>query len=614
MRNPDEFDEFYKTSRDRLLLQTFALTGDLRASRSAVRDAFVLAWHHWRKVKRQPDREAWLRPHAWADARRRHNARIWHRDRSLDPETKSTLDALGKLNVQQRRILVLTQLSATPMDDISREVGVAVDDAERLLQAATASYAVHRRTASSPLRAELTALGAVTDAARLPRASIIRRAGSARRRAFTAVGVGGSVVALLGAGTFVTDQAGVSPSLGDEPIMTTPGRPDSTDSADLTLASDQLLTAEQVGRLASGPWEATEGVANTEGSGINMPCQGDRFADPAGLSSMVRRFMHTESKGHPDIGAVQSTELSRNPRTAASTYTTTVGWYAGCTTPGVHLISSYDVTGVGDGASLFVLRRTGYATTSTYTVAVARTGQVTTTVFNAIAEVRQPPLTQMKTLISAAVNSLCGTPGAGTCAGGPTLTAAPPPPVGDVPGMLDVVDLAPPGTVIRPWGATEAKRAIVNVATVACDGTEFHRKPVTGDMTRSYLILKAGLPKRFGVTETVGRLPSANEARAFVNGVRKRMAKCEDNFLASQVRELTDHKDTQTEMAAWHISTEVSDEGTVDVLMAIVRRGQYVGQIGFVTARDASYNRATFLALAQRAIERLAYLAPAKSS
>lgn len=614
MRSPDEFDDFYKTSRDRLLLQTFALTGDLRASRSAVRDAFVVAWHHWRKVKRQPDREAWLRPHAWADARRRHNARIWHRDRSLDPETKSTLDALGKLNHQQRRILVLTQLSATPMVDISREVGVTVADAERLLQAATALYAVQRRTPSSQLRAELTALGAVTGAARLPRASIIRRAGSARRRAFTAVGVGGSVVALLGAGTFVTDESGVAPSLGDEPLMTTPGRPDTADSADLTLASDQLLTADQVGRLATGPWEATEGNANTEGDGINTPCQGNRFADPAGLGSMVRRFMHTESKGHPDISAVQSTELSRTPRTAASTYTTTVEWYAGCTTPGVHLVSSYDVTGVGDRASMFVLRRTGNRSTSTYTVAVARTGQVTTTVFNAVADDRQPAVAEMKTLISAAVNRLCGAPGAGTCAGGPKVTASPPPPVGDVAGLLDVVDLAPPGTVTRPWSATEAKRATVNLATVACDGTEFHRKPVTRDMTRSYLILNAGLVSRFGITETVGQLPGAAEARAFVNGVRNRMAKCEDNFLASQVRELADRRDTLTELAAWHISTEVSDEGTVDVLMAIVRRGRQVGQIGFVTARDASYNRATFLALANRAIERLAYVAPANSS
>ena len=62
MRHPDEFDAFYKDARTRLLLQTYALTGDLPASRAAVRDSFVVTWHHWRKVSRLDDPEAWARP------------------------------------------------------------------------------------------------------------------------------------------------------------------------------------------------------------------------------------------------------------------------------------------------------------------------------------------------------------------------------------------------------------------------------------------------------------------------------------------------------------------------------------------------------------------------
>ena len=62
MRNPDDFDAFYKAARHRLLLQTYALTGDLPAARGAVRDAFVHAWHHWRKVSRLEDPESWVRP------------------------------------------------------------------------------------------------------------------------------------------------------------------------------------------------------------------------------------------------------------------------------------------------------------------------------------------------------------------------------------------------------------------------------------------------------------------------------------------------------------------------------------------------------------------------
>ena len=42
MRDPEKFDVFYQDARERLLAQTFALTGDLAASRRAVRDAFVV--------------------------------------------------------------------------------------------------------------------------------------------------------------------------------------------------------------------------------------------------------------------------------------------------------------------------------------------------------------------------------------------------------------------------------------------------------------------------------------------------------------------------------------------------------------------------------------------
>ena len=599
MRRPDEFDEFYKNTRDRLLLQTFALTGDLRASRSAVRDAFVLAWHHWRKVKRQEDREAWLRPHTWSDARRRHNARLWHRDRTLDADTKETLDALGKLSLQQRRIVVLTQLSATPMPEIAREVGVTLDEAERLLQVAASSYAVHRGT--SQLRSELSALAGVTGSARLPRASIIRRAGTARRRAFTAVGVSSTVIALLGAGTFVSDPDGPrNPGGGPTEAAST--------EPEITLASEVLLTPTEVGKLAAGPWTATPGSENTEGTGINTPCQVDRFADPAGMSSLVRRFSHPKTKDQPEMNAVQTAELSRTPGTASSTYTTTVGWYAGCAMPGVQLVSSYAVSGVGEQASLFVLRRTGSTSVNTYTVAVARTGMITTSLFASVPGRPKPPVGHLKALVSAAVARLCGTPGAGTCASTPTIARSLAPPVGDTPGLLEVIDLSPPGKVTKPWTATEAKRATVNLATVACDGTTFHRKPITGDMTRSYLILKAGLVARFGMTETVGTLGSSGSARAFVNGVRKRMSACEKKFLASEVTLLADRHDGATDLAAWQITTEVGAKGQVDVLMAIVRRGNHVAQIGFVMARDATYDRATFLSVAGRAIERLSYL------
>ena len=80
MRDPDQFDAFYKDVRTRLLLLTYCLTGDLPSSRAAVRDAFVVTSHHWRKVKRLEDPEAWVRVRACAHAQRRHTAKLWHRE------------------------------------------------------------------------------------------------------------------------------------------------------------------------------------------------------------------------------------------------------------------------------------------------------------------------------------------------------------------------------------------------------------------------------------------------------------------------------------------------------------------------------------------------------
>jgi predicted RNA polymerase sigma factor len=81
MRDPEEFDAFYKDARDRLLVQTFALTGDVRASRSAVRDTFVVAWHHWRKVSRDGDPESGTPPAAGTGsaASSRRSPRPWRR-------------------------------------------------------------------------------------------------------------------------------------------------------------------------------------------------------------------------------------------------------------------------------------------------------------------------------------------------------------------------------------------------------------------------------------------------------------------------------------------------------------------------------------------------------
>jgi len=123
MPTAEEFDEFYVNTRRRLVHQTFAVTGDLGASRTAVRDAYVAARHHWNKVGRIADPEAWVRPRAWSIAQRRHSARPWHKEKSLSADQTKFLDALHKLSDAQRKTLVLNHLAAVPMSEIGPEIG-----------------------------------------------------------------------------------------------------------------------------------------------------------------------------------------------------------------------------------------------------------------------------------------------------------------------------------------------------------------------------------------------------------------------------------------------------------------------------------------------------------
>ena len=171
MRNPDEFDAFYKDARARLLLQTYALTGDLagvpgRGPRRVRRRLAPLAQGLARS--RTPRRG--LRPHAWAHAQRRHTARLWHREKGLDPEDRATLDALGKLPVTQRKALLLTQLTTVSMAGMAREVGLPPPEAERELQTATAQFAVHRDVPTTSIRTALRGPAPPRRGPRWPRA------------------------------------------------------------------------------------------------------------------------------------------------------------------------------------------------------------------------------------------------------------------------------------------------------------------------------------------------------------------------------------------------------------------------------------------------------------
>ena len=604
MIQPEEFDAFYKDARTRLLLQTYALTGDLPAARAAVRDSFVVTWHHWRKVSRLPDPEAWIRPHAWSHAQRRHTARLWHRDRSLEPDTKATFAALGKLSLTQRRALLLRHLTELPGSERARELGVPRAEAERQLQQATERFLAAREVPAEAIPGLLESLHRRVVDNPWPRPSIIRRAGAARRRTHTLVGAAVAVAALVVSGSVVN---GAPPSGGSagRGAESAAGLAEPDDGI-TPFDADRLLSADALSVLLDGRgWQEARTTDNRRGKALTTPCQPRRYADPDGISALARSFTTAPVKGEPQVSAVQNTELSASVQAARATWRRVVTWYGGCPAPRVQLLGTHTVSGVGDDALLFHLR-SWRSPVSTYVAGVARTGQVVTTTFlrTTAAEV---DLDEAGRLLGRAVDRLCSTSVGARCAPSPRLRAAPPVKVGEAPGLLVEADLPPVTGVSRPWVGTQPRQARQNTAATRCDLTDFSRAPVDHAITRTFLIPDAGLPAAFGLTETVGTLPE-EKARAFVQTIRQRMASCSDRDLGSDVEQLASSSSGSRDLSVWRVTSELDDDRTVTYLMGIARVGTAVGQVGFVPGRDATLGVEPFEAVMWRAAARLQYL------
>ena len=65
MGNADDFDAFYLATRQRLLHQMYAMTGNLADAQDCVQEAYARAWQHWSVVAEHANPEAWLRTVAW---------------------------------------------------------------------------------------------------------------------------------------------------------------------------------------------------------------------------------------------------------------------------------------------------------------------------------------------------------------------------------------------------------------------------------------------------------------------------------------------------------------------------------------------------------------------
>ncbi len=161
-------------------------------------------------------------------------------------------------------------------------------EAEKKLQLATAQFSVHRGVPTTSIRPLIEALRGPVDAAPWPRPTIVRRAGAARRRTHTLIGVAAAAVAVVLSGTLVTDLDGVRASLDRDPLATSPaqateGSGDESVPEPVEFSGDDLLSAHQVEDYVAGrKWEELETSDNTNGRRPGPALPAEPVRRPAG--------------------------------------------------------------------------------------------------------------------------------------------------------------------------------------------------------------------------------------------------------------------------------------------------------------------------------------------
>lgn len=611
MRAEEQFDSFYLKTRRALVHQAFALTGDLPAAQKAVRDTYVAAWHHWRKVSKHDDPRDWVRPRAWMLAQRRHTARLWHRTKNIPAADKVVLDALHQLSVQDRRVLLLGELAGVPGSVAARELSLTPADYDRRLEAARLRFGAAVDGDPAPLSppvtpsasAALATLAGVATGVPLPRPTVVRREGRRRRRTHTAVAVAAGVFVAVGSGAVAHEPAPAPPDAG--PVVEPGSSPDATPQTSPSPAgpplpsADDLLGSQELAALVPRTrWSEVRTHDNTSGDGRNVVCQRERFADPDGLAALVR----TSRAG--GLLATQVLEVSKGPAQAQAAFETVRSWFAGCLADPVHLRSTYQVAGVGDRAFLAELEGWKPPTPS-YSVAVAQVGQVvTTTVVRAAKGPTASPTLALRGLAEA-VRSICETTEQPRCVNRPRRETVAPGPTGEEKGLLSALDLPGLSGVPRPWAGTSPAPARPNPAATTCDRAQFAQMGAVRTRTRTFLVPGGALPERFGLTETYGTFADAAAARSFLSTVRRRMADCEDRNLATRVEPPRALRGGSLDGTTWRLGTELSENTEIVFDVGFVRHGTSVAQLTFVPAGRADLPPGAFRALLVRAGQRL---------
>jgi RNA polymerase sigma-70 factor, ECF subfamily len=126
----DQFDQLYRTCRDRLAVQIAAVTGDPSEAKDFVQEAFIRAWTKWDRISDYEDPEGWVRRVAyrlavgrWRVGRRLHlRAEVDREQVELPGEQSGVIDALQLLPPMERRAIVLHHVCGLSVTETAAEL------------------------------------------------------------------------------------------------------------------------------------------------------------------------------------------------------------------------------------------------------------------------------------------------------------------------------------------------------------------------------------------------------------------------------------------------------------------------------------------------------------
>jgi RNA polymerase sigma-70 factor, ECF subfamily len=134
----DGFTAFFQSAYPGIVGQLRLLTGDLASAEDVTQEAFTRAASRWPQLARYDQPEAWVRKTAFrlavdllrrAGRQRRLLARLGSRrepDPELTPQDQAVVQALQRLPLPLREVLVLHHYLDLPVETVAAQTGVSV--------------------------------------------------------------------------------------------------------------------------------------------------------------------------------------------------------------------------------------------------------------------------------------------------------------------------------------------------------------------------------------------------------------------------------------------------------------------------------------------------------